>query len=361
MKTIKDPLAGIGRQAGKLLDAQRTGKFPKVTPGVLARNEIEGLLRDPDAEQKWIEHALHLQLPHAREDMLPDEITTNLLGGASFPSTKRHYLPLVCDLVAATLSAHPELDIPASEMPGNNLNAIIALYKSNKDFSTALHHMVNAKYLDSYVAKRRYGPGLASLPVRGEDVITLISSLDPEASADGLLQFGSIIRVQKAMPDPRHFAEKLLLAAAQRDLACSIGDAVSVAYILYQKRFEYMQAVLDLRQRIGAITGQARESTPVEKAIVATEFSSLQKNILVYGKAKVEQAISTARRLGMLMEQTVYIDPPQANRRAGTITSLRPGNEENKFVVEVTAGGEVLYFDLYRLKNLQVRSTDGAR
>ncbi len=354
---IKDPLAGIGRQASKLLEAQKTGHFPKETPSLMARSEIERLLREPAAEQLWIKEALRLQLPHAKYPIHPDEITSTFLGGAILASTKKHYIPLVCNLAADALTAHPE--VAGQQNPDqlrNNLDAVIALYESNQLFKEVLHSFINAKYFDSYVAKSKYGPGLASLVVRGEDILALIASLDPNASTDGILQFESIVHVQKAMPDPRHFSESIIAAAAKQGLVISMHDVMSVAYILYQKRFEYMQAALDLRQRIGLITGSERVLSDIEQAIATTEFSSHQKNILLYGKVKIELAIKEAGRLGLELEQTVYIDPPQQSRREARITSFLPSSQHDRFIVEVTTDGAICYLDLYVLKRLQVKS-----
>lgn len=360
MKKITDPLAGIGRQASKLLHAQSRGRFPQAESSILTRSEVEILLRDPSAEQKWVGHTVALQLPHSRHETRSDEITSAFFGGASLPATRKHYIPLVCDLAADALAAHLEVAVQKPDQLRTSFEATKALYESNPKFKEILHDFINAKYLDSYVAKLKYGLGLASLSVRGEDILSLIASLDPEANADAFLQFGSIIRVQKAIPDPRHFAEKLVAVAAEKSVQIDIQDVMCVAYLLYQKRFEYIQAVLDLRQRIGLVTNSVRESSAVERAMASTDFSLHQRNILLYGKAQIELAIIAARRLGMALEQTVHIDPPQANRKAGTIIGIRPSSYPARYTVEVRVEGEVKKFDLYALEKLQVKSTGSA-
>lgn len=360
MKKIEDPLDGIGRQGKKLLDAQLTGKFPKDDPRIMTRNEIERLLCDSDAEEIWMKDALKLALPHAYYSVGTDEITANFLGNASVPSrARKHYGTLVCNIAADVLVANPGIDVdhePASLR--NNLDAVLALHQSNEHFRVMLQDFINARYLDSYVAKNKYGPALASLAVRGEDVLSLIASLDSNANPDGILQFGSIVRVQEAIPDPRHFAERLILTATELGLEIGMTDVMNVAYILYQKRFEYVQAALDLRHRIGIITGSPKADSDIEQAMATTEFSSHQRNILLYGKAIVESATNEARKLGLALGHAVHIDPPQPNRKAGTIVSFHPAKNPGQFLAEVNADGEVLYFELYALKRLQRKIVD---
>lgn len=341
----EDSLTNIGSyQARKLLACHRDGDLDVASKVMcsLTRAEIGELLRDEDGPQQWDRLALTVPAPHQYPKVgasaTPDNVFNFWAGAANEQANSNvaNFRKDLCATAVEVITLNPNKYTTKPDHVQNDYFTVFGLLRDNADFQSDMRAALGKKRAQSYLAVNQY-KGIRSLAtIREKDILRMIEAIvqdhGGQCEDNG---YGAIVDVINLVNDPRDFVDLMLKKAIVLQMSLTVEDALKIAYVLYSKRYEYINAALDLRGRAAAILEKMPEYTAVETSMKSTGLTLHDRHCLHYGLELMRKYIATAASLGFTLGQLVYFVDERGVDQPGTLVTLRPSSKSSKIVALV--------------------------
>ncbi len=342
----EDALTAVSNyQARKLLACHRDGDFDVGTKIIrsLTRAEVGELLRDTNGPKLWDRLALTAAAAHQHPSVVAGANSDNVFnfwtGAAERPSDVNAdgFRKDLCATAVEVLTLNPGKYAVNPDHVRKDYFPVFGLLRDNADFQADMRIALGKKRAKSYLGVNYY-KGIRSLASIGEkDVLLVLEAIAQDRGSqcedDG---YGATVDVINLVTDPRDFVDLILQKAPILKINLTTEDALRIAYVLYYKRYEYVNAALDLRNKAAAILGNEPEYTPVEASMVDRGLTLHDRHCMHYGTDVMSAYVATAQQLGFTLGQRVYFVDERGLNQEGTLLTFRPSTRSTRIVAMVS-------------------------